>query len=83
MEIDTNSYDSEMLTLMKVKYQNWMIEKNVWQAHRMIIFIGNMVISKITKPIRRLYQNLKLRCVKKHNQQNEKVTYGIREMQVI
>lgn len=78
MEIDTNSYDSEMLTLMKVKNQNWMIEKNVWQAHRMIIFIGNMVISKIIKPIRRLYL-----CVKKHNQQNEKVTYGIREMQVI
>lgn len=83
MEIDANSYDSEMLTLMKVKNQNWMIEKNVWQAHRMIIFIENMVISKIIKPIRRLYQNLKLLCVKKHNQQNEKVTYGIREMQVI
>ena len=67
---------------MKIKNQNWMIEKSVWQAHRMIIFIGNMVISKIIKPIRRLYQNLKLLCVKKHNQQNEKVTYGIREMQV-
>ena len=27
MEIDANSYDSKMLTLKKVKYQNWIIEK--------------------------------------------------------
>ena len=42
-----------------------------------------MVISKITKLIRRLSQNLKLLCIEKHNQQNEKAAYGIREMQVI
>lgn len=49
----------------------------------MVISTRKMIISKIIKLIRRLSQNLKLLYIKKHNQQNEKVAYGIREMQVI
>ena len=49
----------------------------------MVISTRKMIISKIIKLIRRLSQNLKLLNIKKHNQQNEKVAYGIMEMQVM
>lgn len=34
MEIDASSYDSEMLSLMKVKNQNGMTEEKDRQAHK-------------------------------------------------
>ena len=49
----------------------------------MVISTGKNGNFKIIKLIKRLSQNLKLLCIKKHNQQNEKVAYGIREMQVM